>query len=671
MKFYWATATRKNELKNGEQELTTAQRQVLARKTANFLDDEALMQNGETLARIFLVCADNELDIAVGVKDNRVDEMKLVKTFLERLHIDCVDLAIKETSMISFFNGVRAAYRGRLIMDDDEMVAGLQLENFFHGHHSFFNEKIADDNKSEEDWVADVDKYHLSNAYKEELHRVLSGKKRDLFVGNPASYFIISRDALARKIMIRNLVSALYSKGRLQGKRYTIIDVGDSECNVDTLEELYEINQGATVYLKLNRYNFPDGEQKHNCMDIKQVCEIAKKKGAKTLTVFVMDEPSDKNRNKLENYMLGFPVVAFLDNLYKQKQAKEVLQSLAQAEGFTVDEETLKKMEKSERSYTYGDIVNFYNTWRAEYMGNEVFPEYKKYVTHITDEERKEKNGNAYQKLQEMIGLTQAKKVIDGALNYFKLQQEYRNRGIEFNRPTMHMCFTGTPGTAKTTVARLVAEILKDNGILSEGRLIEVGRSQLVGEYVGTTAPKVREVFKRARGSVLFIDEAYSLMDDKKGLYGTEAINTIVQEMENRKEDVVVILAGYPEEMENLLQWNPGMKSRIAFHVPFDDYTETELFDITQLMAKERGMRIDDGAKEKLLAIYADARMDKAFGNGRFARNLLEQAKFNQANRFMAKDLRFVSDEELCTLIAEDFNCEKKVEVTRRLGFGA
>lgn len=166
------------------------------------------------------------------------------------------------------------------------------------------------------------------------------------------------------------------------------------------------------------------------------------------------------------------------------------------------------------------------------------------------------------------------------------------------------------------------------------------------------------------------VNEAYSLVEDKKGLYGTEAINTIVQEMENRREDTVVILAGYPDEMQSFLEWNPGMKSRIAFHVSFDDYTENELLEITKSLAKDRCMKIEKAAEEKLLSIYADVRKDKAFGNGRFARNLLEQAKFNQANRLVRKDLRFTSDEEICTLTAEDFEYDPKKKDDRpRLGF--
>ena len=134
----------------------------------------------------------------------------------------------------------------------------------------------------------------------------------------------------------------------------------------------------------------------------------------------------------------------------------------------------------------------------------------------------------------------------------------------------------------------------------------------------------------------------------------------------------IVILAGYPDEMKELLEWNPGMKSRIAFHVSFDDYTENELLDITKLLAKERGMLLDKGAEEKLLSIYAGARLDKGFGNGRFARNLLEKAKLNQANRFMKKDLQFVSNDEMRTLTAEDFDYQpQKKDTDFHFGFCA
>lgn len=667
MKFYRILATSKNE-ESDEQEvktLNTLQKQKIARKTDVFLEEY------EDRACIFFVALDKETDVAVCVKDNAVDEKDMAKRFLEVFEMEYDDLSVKEISMEALLNGLRISFRNRLIGDDYKLALMMGLETFLDSRNSFFNEKIADDKKTIEELKSDVEKYHLGDGYKEELHRILRGKKRDVFLGNPATYLMVSKEETARRVMIRNLVSALGKKGRLQSQRYTIVNLDDRECSLERLEELYDISQGATIYIRVDDDNFPDGEKNHGYLDVKKVCEIVKKKGAKTLTVFAMETISDKNRNKLENYMLGVPMLVFTDNTYKKEKAKNVLLSMAQDENFTISQDLLDKVEKTERSYTYGELTEVYNVWRAEYMGTDVFPEYKKYVTHVTEEEKQVSKSDAYKTLREMIGLTQAKKVIDGAINYFKLQQEYKLRGIEFNRPAMHMCFTGTPGTAKTTVARLVAEILKDNGVLSEGKLVEVGRSDLVGKFVGHTAPQVKEMFDKAKGSVLFIDEAYSLVEDKKGLYGTEAINAIVQEMENRREDTVVILAGYPEEMKQFLEWNPGMKSRIAFHVSFDDYTENELLDITKLLAKDRGIKLDEKAEEKLLSIYAEARKDKAFGNGRFARNLLEKAKFNQANRFMQKDLRFVSDDEICTLVADDFDYEVKKEETRpRLGFG-
>lgn len=667
MKFYRVLATKRTEKEKNEEtkELTSLQKQNIARKTDAFLEEY------EDRACIFFVALDKEMDIAACVKDNNVDEKELANRFLGRMEMEYDELSVKEISMESFLNGVRLSYRNRLISDDDKFAEMMGLETFLRERNSFFNEKLSDDKKTIEELKTDVEKYHLSDGYKEELHRILRGKKQTVFLGNPATYCIISKDETARRVMIRDLVSALYKKGRLQSQRYTIISLYNGECTLENLEELYDISQGATLYFRVDDDNFPDGEKNRGYIDVKKVCEIVKKKGAKTLTVFAMETISDKNRNKLENYMLGVPMLVFTDNTYKKEKAQKVLLSMAQEENFTISEKLLEKVKKTERSYTYGELTELYNVWRAEYMGTDVFPEYKKFVTHVAEEEKQVSKSDAYKKLQEMIGLTQAKKVIDGAIHYFKLQQEYKLRGIEFNRPAMHMCFTGRPGTAKTTVARLVAEILKDNDILSEGKLVEVDRSQLVGRFVGHTAPQVKEMFNKAKGSVLFIDEAYSLVEDRKGSYGTEAINEIVQEMENCREDTIVILAGYPDEMKELLEWNPGMKSRIAFHVSFDDYTENELLDITKLLAKDRGMKLDEKAEEKLLSIYAEARKDVGFGNGRFARNLLEKAKFNQANRFMKKDLRFVSDEEICTLVADDFDYEVKQEKSLpRLGFG-
>ena len=241
--------------------------------------------------------------------------------------------------------------------------------------------------------------------------------------------------------------------------------------------------------------------------------------------------------------------------------------------------------------------------------------------------------GTAKQELDDLIGLSSAKSVIRKAVANYKLNKLCIDKGIQREKASMHMVFTGNPGTAKTTVARLLAEMLRDEKVLSTGCFIEAGRADLVGRFVGHTAPLVKQKFQEAKGGVLFIDEAYSLCDDRENSYGDEAINTIVQEMENHRDDVIVIFAGYPEPMERFLERNPGMRSRIAFRVGFDDYSTDELCEITKLMAKKKGLTVTDAALKKLRESYVIAKEQEGYGNGRFVRKMLEEAEMNMAER--------------------------------------
>ena len=280
--------------------------------------------------------------------------------------------------------------------------------------------------------------------------------------------------------------------------------------------------------------------------------------------------------------------------------------------------------------------------------------------------------GAAKKELDSMIGLTSAKEVINKAIAKFKLDKMCMDKGIPRTRGAMHMVFTGNPGTAKTTVARLCAEILSDEKILSTGSFVEVGRADLVGDHVGATARIVKKKFREAQGGVLFIDEAYSLCDHYEGSFGDEAINTIVQEMENHREDVVVIFAGYPQPMKDFLERNPGMRSRIAFYVDFEDYSTDELCQITQLMLSRKQMSITDQAMDKLRSNYDSARVNNDYGNGRYVRKLLEEAEMNQARRIIGLPLDEQTTEVITTIDASDipeFTTTKKT--TYRMGFAS
>ena len=279
--------------------------------------------------------------------------------------------------------------------------------------------------------------------------------------------------------------------------------------------------------------------------------------------------------------------------------------------------------------------------------------------------------GTARKELEEMIGLSKVKKVIRKVIANYKLNKLCLEKGIARERASLHMVFTGNPGTAKTTVARLFAEILKDEKVLPTGTFVEAGRADLVGDHVGSTAKLVKKKFKEAQGGVLFIDEAYSLCDSYKDGFGDEAINTIVQEMENHREDVIVIFAGYPKPMQQFLDRNPGMLSRIAFQIEFEDYSIDELCDITKLILSRKQMIITDSAMEKLRKNYENVRESSDYGNGRFVRNILEEAEMNLAERILQLRENEITTQLITTIDDIDIPelCTKKQLKMNQIGF--
>ncbi len=278
--------------------------------------------------------------------------------------------------------------------------------------------------------------------------------------------------------------------------------------------------------------------------------------------------------------------------------------------------------------------------------------------------------GTAKKELDNMIGLASVKKIIHKAIAHYKLNKLCIDKGIAREKASLHMVFTGNPGTAKTSVARLFAEILKDEKVLPTGIFVEVGRADLIGDHVGATAPLVKRKFKEAQGGVLFIDEAYSLCDSYENGFGDEAINTLVQEMENHRDDVIVIFAGYTDPMHRFLDRNPGMLSRIAFQVEFEDYTTDELCDITKLMVSEKQMTITDAAMNKLRQNYDIVRGENDYGNGRFVRKMLEEAEMNLAERVLQYKEYEITKELITTIEECDIpNRSTRKRAVKRIGF--
>ena len=256
--------------------------------------------------------------------------------------------------------------------------------------------------------------------------------------------------------------------------------------------------------------------------------------------------------------------------------------------------------------------------------------------------------------INELVGLAPVKEYVFGLADNLQVQQRRAAAGLKTASLSMHMIFTGNPGTGKTTIARLVARYLKAIGALKGGQLVEVTRADLVGRYTGHTAPLTNSVIESALGGVLFIDEAYSLYRGEQDSFGLEAIDTLVKGMEDHRDELVVILAGYTREMETFLTANSGLASRFPNRIEFPDYTAEELLQITQVLAKNKGYTLTEACTDLLLGYYArwqeaDAR---TAGNGRLARNTLEKAIFHQSRRLVAEpaaalDLILPSDLEL------------------------
>ena len=594
-----------------------------------------------------------------GIADETIDFSCQVDRFLETLGINASKPSFYECGFFTTKRALDTAERNRTIDDEDDVLKHFSLEElaFFFSHFRSLdmNEQVALE-KSREDLYALAQKLMVRDSLCQELDRIFEGMPAEVICGHPVHYMIHAKRPETGRSASEVLVSSLASVGRLSGRRISRIDTDDLCRHEDKLESIYEMSIGCTIVFPLYDRSSEEGSELTGDLgSLHLICKMMKKYRNKVLTILEVERGDAKTERFLRESLGSIALVDIWEDILQGDSAKQFLKRLARENGIDPKDTLTERIEDPNKKWMPDELEREYDKWLDGYLRKEVYPQYGSFATSERMSAKDKPTGSAFQELEDLIGLENAKSVICRALDYYKARTLFHDSDRKMGSPAMHMVFTGNPGTAKTTVARLFARIMAENGVLSIGNLVEVGRGDLVGRYVGWTAKTVKAKFEEAKGSVLFIDEAYSLVDYHSGSYGDEAINTIVQEMENCREDTIVIFAGYPDKMEEFLSRNPGLRSRIAFHVPFEDYNANELYSIAEKMADAQGLRFAPGVEEKIIPILETESTQPEFGNGRFARNLVEKASMCQASRLVHCDVSSLTNDEICTLLPEDF----------------
>lgn len=527
----------------------------------------------------------------------------------------------------------------------------------------------------------------FENGVRKEIRRIINKKPNDIFHGSPGIYIIKDLpDQSDTKRNIEYLIEVLYRRNWIASDQ--LFRIGHSSAiisnkKVFTKRKSFFINQycspASNLIIEISDIHTndtdeiaKDNEDENNRQntvyteeDLNQILSVLHRQS--TVTIFFITD-SYKVSTKLEELIYSnnfYPINLMgrinLDdveeyNTKKQEDMKDHILATLVKRGY--DKSKIKLPNSVIEGITEQNILFKSNEYykQANIISNmNIITSYNNKIIKEMDGIKKKEPKSPEKELKSMIGLSGIKATVKDIVNNIVLKKTLMDRNIPLENACMHMMFYGNPGTAKTTIARLVARILKKKGVLKTAKFKETGRQDLVDQYVGWTAKKVEELIQKMRGGVLFIDEAYSLVEDRKS-FASEAIDTLIQQMELIKKDTIIILAGYPDKMEELLDMNPGFRSRIAFHVKFPNYTKEELIDILKLMAAKQKLILSEEYLEEVSNQLPKYMGSKDFGNGRFMRNLLEQSIMKLSTRLANKydNFSIIDTKTLTTLTKDD-----------------
>ena len=559
----------------------------------------------------------------------------------------------------------------------DELRLRTESNNYsiFAPRNWEYNEKIYEDNlPSKEDTLEKAKKILASESLIEEIERIYSPENTHAYYGHPVHYYISAGSWGAAQDIIDVLVPAFLFNKRLKSKRLAIIN----KISPKAYQDEYFSNLFASSVDSCIAIDFSTNKSFGNyAQGIEKTAEMIgnnfREYGKDALFFFVDISGEIQYRDEVLASILGNGDIIKIDEGFgNYNDALNYLNDIVDRSDLSeFKEDDIYKYLPDKISYSVSDIYEAFYKWYGSGLKTHIYKAYRNFESVKIVSKKIETE--PYLKLQEMVGLKDIKRIVDEIITFNKVKLRRKELGLKDTNITRHMLFYGNPGTAKTTVARLLSQILKDEGILENGHLVECGRQDLVGRYVGWTAKTVEEKFNAARGGILFIDEAYSLVDDSNS-FGTEAINTIVQLMETFKDEVICIFAGYPEKMKSFIANNEGLASRIAFQLDFPDYNSEELLGILELMLKENDYTMDNSTKAKCKELFDKVINIPNFGNGRFVRNFLDQAELAQSTRILKdyKDLE-INKKQIKQILKEDinndFNFLIKGNNANRIGF--
>ena len=599
-----------------------------------------------------------------------------IRDYLEKNYDVCsVQVSdIKEITTGRFHQlGTRGDNNGlirRFMADENDMGLDYRENN----QYQIREEMIPTEKLSFDEAVEKSRRFMADISFIEELERIYSDENEKKYYGNPVHYKISASNMESAFEIASLLAQALKSNNRLVGSRINrVYEIKKGCYDEPDFKNMFEKAQGNIVLFDLS-----GSAEMHNnyASEYEEVIEymnkLISKNHVKTLCIFVenTNHPGFAS-NFLAKVAEEIDIIELKEGCGNRETAMVYIQNLAAQNKYDISQTEVEEIMPEKSLFTVGEAYEIYNKWFRNGLRNRIYKSYK-YCSYL-EIKKEDKKSEPYDELQKMIGLKDMKQVVDEIIDSARIRKIRSGMGMDSYKTSLHMVFTGNPGTAKTTVARLITQIFVKEGILDTGKYVECGRADLVGKYVGWTAKTVRSKFREAKGGVLFIDEAYSLVDDSNS-FGDEAINTIVQEMENHRDDVIVIFAGYPDKMKEFFAKNEGLRSRIAFHLDFPDYSAEELVDILKLMADKKGYKLNPDIERKCLEIFAQAVKKEEFGNGRYVRNLLEQAMMAQSRRITKEYAgKKITRKALTTLKPEDFdvNASKLIEkeTKRTIGF--